>query len=195
MKTIVNHLRPVSTASTDSALKNSTDNNPSEPLSVLLLEKFFRAMQIEFGNRWSSQFPTPHSLADAKIEWGAKLAGLTAEQIRAGLNAMDVSPGAWPLGPRGFVQLAKDVTRRPPSTVEKNETKALRHGTWGDTAAVVAEHVQTARTAIAPRQATRSLRDIAAGLWTREMEANFCHHAAHLGRKVKPTAWPDEGDR
>lgn len=192
MEPIVNHLRPVLTASTDSALKNSTNNNPSEPLSVLLLEKFFRAMQIEFGNRWSSQFPTPQSLADAKVEWGAKLSGLTAEQIRAGLNAMDVSPGAWPLGPRGFIQLAKDVTRRPPSTVEKSDTKALSHGTWGDTAAVVAEHVQTVRATLATRQATRSLRDIAEGMWTREMEANFCRHAAFLGRKVKPIEWPDE---
>lgn len=44
----------------------------------------------------------------------------------------------------------------------------------------------------ATRQVTRSLRDIAEGLWTREMEANFCRHAAFLGRKVKPIEWPDE---
>ncbi len=161
---------------------------------MLLLEKFFRAMQIEFGNRWSSQFPTPHSLADSKIEWGAKLAGLTAEQIRAGLNAMDVSPGAWPLGPRGFVHLAKDVTRRTPSTVERNETKALRHGTWGDTATVVYEHVKAVRATIATRQATRSLRDIAAGRWTQEKESNHLLHAAFLGRHVRPIEWPDCDD-
>lgn len=191
MEPIVKHLQPVSTGSTDLALKNSADSNPSEQLSVLLLEKFFRAMQIEYGNRWTSQFQTPQSLADAKIEWGAKLAGLTAEQIRAGLNAMDVSPGAWPLGPRGFVQLANNVTRRPPSTVEKSDTKALRHGTWGDTAAVVTEHVQSVKAKVADRLATRSLVDIAAGRWTREMEANFCRHAAYLGRKVKPIEWPE----
>lgn len=149
-------------------------------------------MQIEYGNRWTSQFQTPQSLADAKIEWGAKLAGLTAEQIRAGLNAMDVSPGAWPLGPRGFVQLAKDVTRRPPSTVDKSDTKALRHGTWGDTAANVVTHVKQVKATLAGRQATRTLRDIADGLWTRQMEENAQRHAAALGHKLKAIEWPDE---
>lgn len=156
------------------------------------MEKFFRAMQIEYGNRWTSQFQTPQSLADAKIEWGAKLAGLTADQIRAGLNAMDASPGAWPLGPRGFVQLAKDVTRRPPSTVDKSDTKALRHGTWGDTAAVVAEHVKKVRADLSDRRATRCPRDIADGLWTREREEAYRRDAAFLGIKLKPIEWPDE---
>ena len=70
-------------------------------------------MQIEFGARWSSQFPTPESLADAKLEWGKKLAGLSSSQIRAGLDAMDVGQTAWPLGPRGFVKLARDAYHPP----------------------------------------------------------------------------------
>ena len=187
MEPIAKHLRPVSTALTDSASQNSTDNNRNEPLNGLLLEKFFRAMQIEFGNRWSSQFPTPESLADAKIEWGHKLSGLTADQIRAGLDAMDVKEGAWPLGPRGFVQLAKDVTRRPPSTVEKSDTKVLRHGTHGDTAAVVSQHIDTVKAQLDRRPVYRSQ----AGRWTRDMEDNFLHHAQIMGRRVRPVEWPE----
>jgi len=109
METVANHLRNASTDSTGSALMNSTNNNREERLSELLLERFFRAMQIEFGARWSSQFPTPESLAEAKLEWGKKLAVLSGPQIRAGLDAMDVGQTAWPLGPRGFVKLAKEA--------------------------------------------------------------------------------------
>lgn len=107
------HPQHVSTALTDSASQNYTDNNRNEQLNGLLLEKFFRAMQIEFGNRWSSQFPTPQSLADAKLEWGSKLKNLTGDQIRAGLDAMDVGQQAWPLGPRGFVKLVHEVYQPP----------------------------------------------------------------------------------
>lgn len=120
------HPQPVSTALTDSASQNSTDNNRNEPLNGLLLERFFRAMQIEFGNRWSSQFPTPQSLADAKLEWGAKLENLTGDQIRAGLDAMDVGQQAWPLGPRGFVKLVHEVYHppwEPVAMIEKAETR------------------------------------------------------------------------
>lgn len=38
---------------------------------------------------------------------------------------------------------------------------------------------------------TRSLVEIQAGRWTREMEANFRRHAAFLGYPVKPFEWPD----
>lgn len=38
---------------------------------------------------------------------------------------------------------------------------------------------------------TRSLIEIQAGRWTREMEANFRRHAAFLGYPVKPFLWPD----
>ena len=37
----------------------------------------------------------------------------------------------------------------------------------------------------------RSLVNIRAGKWTREMEANFRYHAQVLGYPVKPFAWPD----
>ena len=129
METVVKHLQNALTASTASALKNSTDNKPEDRLNELLLERFFRAMQIEFGARWSSQFPTPESLADAKMEWGKKLAGLSGAQIRAGLDAMDVGQTAWPLGPRGFVKLARDAYHPPyrpnPELLELQKPKVV----------------------------------------------------------------------
>lgn len=79
-------------------------------MSALLLEKLFRAMQIEFGSRWTSQFTSPQIMADAKREWSDKLSSLTGAEIRAGLDAMDVSPNAWPPGPRAFAKLAKSVS-------------------------------------------------------------------------------------
>lgn len=47
-------------------------------------------------------------------------------------------------------------------------------------------------TSTATRQVTRSLRDVAEGLWTREMEANVVRNAAMLGIRLKPVEWPDE---
>ncbi|MBP8197042.1 MAG: hypothetical protein KAX64_00615 [Chromatiaceae bacterium] len=70
------------------------------------MEKLFKAMQVEFGSRWSSQFTTPKILADAKTEWGAKIANLTVDDIRIGLDSMDIGQNAWPPGPRAFVSLA-----------------------------------------------------------------------------------------
>ena len=67
---------------------------------------------------------------------------------------------------------------------------ALTHGTFGDVAGVVREHVQHAQRQIAQR-AHRSLVNIASGAWTREMEANYRQHAQLLGYPVKPTEWPD----
>lgn len=83
---------------------------PIDQMSVLLLEKFFRAMQIEFGSRWTSQFTSAQIMADAKREWSDKLSSLTGAEIRAGLDAMDVGPNAWPPGPRAFAKLAKAVS-------------------------------------------------------------------------------------
>ena len=43
----------------------------------------------------------------------------------------------------------------------------------------------------AEERPVRSLVNIQAGKWTREMEANFRQHAQFLGYPVKPFAWPD----
>ena len=37
----------------------------------------------------------------------------------------------------------------------------------------------------------RSMVNIKAGNWTREMEFNFLYHAQILGYLVKPFEWPD----
>lgn len=95
--------------STASHLQNYSDI-PIDERSALLLEKFFRTMQIEFGTRWTSQFQTRQMMAEGKLEWLAKLSGLSGAEIRAGLDAMDVSPNAWPPGPRAFAKLAKSVS-------------------------------------------------------------------------------------
>jgi len=66
-------------------------------------------MAAEFGGRWQSQAPTPEALAALKIEWGPKVADLTPEEIRRGLDAMPVGEGAWPPGPRAFRKLCRPV--------------------------------------------------------------------------------------
>lgn len=43
----------------------------------------------------------------------------------------------------------------------------------------------------AEERPVRSLVNIRAGKWTREMEANFRYHAQVLGYPVKPFEWPD----
>lgn len=132
-----------------------------------------------------------------QAEWAKGLAGLTGEEIRIGIDHCRTH-ATWPPSIAEFRTAcrggatAEQRAYAARAREDQKGTKALRHGTWGDTAVVVAEHVQSVRATIATRQATRSLRDIADGLWTREMEANFCRHAAFLGRKVKPLEWPDE---
>ena len=112
MAPVVNHLR---NATTDSCKQPSDTSMRNQELNVRLVEKLFKSMQVEFGSRWTSQFTTPQALADAKTEWGAKIAGLTVDEIRLGLDSMDIGQNAWPPGPRAFVSLAKaksaDVSR------------------------------------------------------------------------------------
>lgn len=112
MEPVVNHLR---NATSDSCNQPSDTSTRNQELNARLVEKLFKAMQIEFGSRWSSQFTTTKILADAKTEWGAKIADLTVDEIRHGLDTMDIGQNSWPPGPRAFVSLAKaksaDVSR------------------------------------------------------------------------------------
>lgn len=78
-------------------------------------------MQIEFGSRWTSQFTSHQIMADAKREWSDKLSSLTGTEIRAGLDAMEVGPDAWPPGPRAFAKLAKAVSPKDRATCTEAE--------------------------------------------------------------------------
>lgn len=129
-----------------------------------------------------------------EAEWAKGISGLTGEEIKAGIDHCR-EYSSWPPSIAEFRQACKggaNAEQRAYAARVRDDAHALRHGTRGDTAAVVAEHVQTIRDARAPQRAMRCLRDIASGAWTREMEANFQHHANLLGRRVKAIEWPEE---
>lgn len=161
--------------------------------------KWSAALLARFANIWPRAWGETTKLAshdDLIAEWAKGLAGLTGDEIRIGIDHCRTH-ATWPPSIAEFRTAcrggatAEQRAYAARAREDQEGTKALRHGTWGDTAAVVTEHVQAVRAKVADRQATRSLVDIAAGRWTREMEANHCRHAAFLGRKVKPIEWPE----
>ena len=162
--------------------------------------KWAAALLARFAVMWPKAWADSLAGLDLNMlraEWAKGIAGLSGEEIRHGIDHCRTH-NPWPPSIAEFRTAcrggatAEQRAYAARARDDQEGAKALRHGTWGDPAAVVAEHVQTARSGLSQRRATRCLVDIAAGLWTRELEANFCHHAAHLGRKVKPTVWPDE---
>lgn len=131
-----------------------------------------------------------------RSEWAKGISGLTGEEIKAGIDHCR-SHCVWPPSIAEFRQACKggaNAEQRAYAARAREERPALTQGTWGDTAAVVAEHIQAARpVATGARRPMRSLVDIAAGRWTREMEASFQHHARALSRTVSPVVWPGDG--
>ena len=159
--------------------------------------KWVDALLLRFATiwraKWNDEIAGIHPDLLRK-ECAEGLAGLSGEDIKAGIEYCRAKM-PWPPSIAEFRSACRDhasAEQRAYAKPPERTQPALAHGTWGDTAAVVAEHVQAVKAKVADRQATRSLVDIASGLWTREMEANFCHHAAILGRKVKPIEWPEE---
>lgn len=130
-----------------------------------------------------------------RSEWAKGIEGLTGEEIKAGIDHCR-SHCNWPPSIAEFRQAchggANAEQRAYAARSRDDDTRSIRNGTWGDTAAVVAEHVQTIRAAHAPQRAMRCQRDIESGAWTRELEANFQHHANLLGKRVKAIEWPVE---
>jgi len=115
MHPVANLLPSVSSASTACHSPNSAPHPSLPEVNESFLEKLFRALQAEFGTRWSSQLRTPEAMADLKIEWWAKVHDLTPAQVRLAINTMAVGQDAWPPGPRAFRKLAladQEATQR-----------------------------------------------------------------------------------
>jgi hypothetical protein len=115
MHLAANLLPSASSASTACHSPNSAPHPSLPEVNESFLEKLFRALQAEFGTRWSSQLRTPEAMADLKIEWWAKVHDLTPAQVRLAINSMAVGQDAWPPGPRAFRKLAladQEATQR-----------------------------------------------------------------------------------
>ena len=136
---------------------------------------------------------TPHDLLVA--EWARGLEGLSAEQIRHGLDQCRANC-PWPPAIAEFRSACHDGANAEQrafaarARAAQEGRGALRHGTHAEVAAEVQEHLQAARAAREKRP-VRSVVNIKAGKWTREMEANFRQHAQFLGYPVKPFECPD----
>lgn len=165
-----------------------------------LLMKWATALLARFAVIWPKAWAD--SLAGLDIhmltaEWAKGLEGLTGEEIRHGIDHCRAN-NTWPPSIAEFRTAcrgganAEQRAYAARARADQEGVKAIRNGTWGDTAAVVAEHVKKVRADLSDRRATRCPRDIADGLWTREREEAYRRDAAFLGIKLKPIEWPDE---
>lgn len=126
-----------------------------------------------------------------RSEWAKGISGLTGEEIKAGIDHCR-SHCVWPPSIAEFRQACKggaNAEQRAYAARSMDDRPAIKHGTHGDVAEVVAEHVESVKAKLDRKPAYRSVTDIASGKWTRGMEANFLHHAMILGRKVRPIEW------
>lgn len=171
---------------------------PSSTLDSALSTKWATALLARFALIWpkgwaDSVAGVNHGLLVA--EWAQGIAGLTGTEIRDGINYVRAH-ATWPPTIAEFRTACRGgatAEQRAYAARAQDETPALPRGTWGDTAQQVSAHVKAARATIQPR-AARSLRNIDAGRWTREMESNFLDHANRLSLKVRAIEWP-EGHR
>lgn len=165
-----------------------------------LLMKWATALLARFAVIWPKAWAD--SLAGLDIhmltaEWAKGLEGLTGEEIRHGIDHCRAN-NTWPPSIAEFRTAcrgganAEQRAYAARARADQEGVKAIRNGTWGDTASVVAEHVKKVRADLSDRRATRCPRDIADGLWTREREEAYRRDAAFLGIKLKPIEWPDE---
>lgn len=134
-----------------------------------------------------------HDMINA--EWARGIADLTGEEISQGLEHCRRHV-TWPPSIAEFRTACRggaNAEQRAYAARVKvdQDVKALRHGTWGDTAENVAAHVQQARKALGSRRVTRCLTDAAAGRWTREMETAFMANVHALGLRFSTIDWED----
>ena len=169
---------------------DAADNGRLTTWSTALLSRF----SIIWPKAWADLTAlTPHDLLVA--EWARGLEGLSAEEIRHGLDYCRANL-AWPPAIAEFRSACRDGANAEQrafaarARAAQEDRRALRQGTHGDMAAEVQKRIQEAQAAREERP-VRSVVNIKAGKWTREMEANFRQHAQFLGYPVKPFAWPD----
>lgn len=119
----------------------------------------------------------------AQLSWPPSIAEFMAA-CRQGANAEQ----------RAFAEHDRRLAKERQA---EKERLALRNGTWGDVADNVREHVRKVREQLVNHPA-RTLANIQSGLWTREKEDKFRHHAQplmganpSLASFLKPCDWPD----
>lgn len=175
--------------------------NPSSLTDSELLTKWVAALLARFAVIWPKAWADSLAGLDlnmVRAEWAKGIEGLSGDEIRQGIDHCR-NHATWPPSIAEFRtacrggSTAEQRAYAARAKADQAEVKALRHGTWGDTAANVVTHVKQVKATLAARQATRTLRDISEGLWTRQMEESVQRHAAALGHKLKPVEWPDHG--
>lgn len=157
------------------------------------IEALFGKFAVIWPQHWSGVVNRVGDVELLKAEWAEGLDGLGGEQIKHGISHVRAHC-EWPpsiaefrkacLGgatPEQLAFAARAQSDRP----------ALPSRTWAESRADGAARAQEARQAARPPRVLRTEASIAAGLWTREMEADYARHAAFLGLALKPVAWPD----
>ena len=172
----------------------------SSPQDSELLMKWVAALLARFAVIWPKAWADSLAGLDLNLlraEWAKGIEGLTGEEIRHGIDHCRAN-NTWPPSIAEFRTAcrgganAEQRAYAARARADQEGVKAIRNGTWGDTAEVVAAHVKKVRADLSDRRATRCPRDIADGLWTREREESYRRDAAFLGIKLKPIEWQDE---
>ena len=88
----INHEKAKLSNSLTAASNTQHEATTKQPLPDSWVSALFAKLQARYGYRWSSAYPG-EVLPGALAEWAEGLSGVTGEQIKAGLAALD-SP--WP---------------------------------------------------------------------------------------------------
>ncbi|MEW6647826.1 MAG: hypothetical protein AB1450_11545 [Pseudomonadota bacterium] len=73
--------------------KRSGKTSSAPHLETRWVDALFAKLGARYGHKWISAFPSADAIDLAKAEWGARLAGISGEEIRRGL---DTWRNEWP---------------------------------------------------------------------------------------------------
>lgn len=129
-----------------------------------------------------------------KREWLLGLAGLTGEQIKRAIEHHR-NQSTWPPSIAEFRQAAKNGANAEQMAYQARAAEdalpALPTETRAAQLANGALEAQRLKADSGGRP-VRSARNIARGLWTREMEDGYARSSGLLGIALSPIDWPDE---
>jgi len=82
--------------------------SPYEMLSIKVVNNLFIRFQSNYGNKFSSQFPTEKILNAAKKEWAYALSPYEKNDIGYAIREMQKHYKQWPPTPGQFVELCRN---------------------------------------------------------------------------------------
>lgn len=162
------------------------------PLNPKWVDALFARFAVIWPRAWADQFGgVDRGLLAA--EWSQGLAGLTGDQIKRGIERCR-NDKPWPPSIAEFREAARDgmnaEQRALAARLEQETPRALPAVTRAELLAEGAKRAGEVKQAATPH-IQRTLKNIAAGKWTREMEASYRKSCEHLSVACVEPEWPE----